>query len=121
VRSERLIPGLARLLGSGVYRSMPARLPPALRDGRAMVAGAMPEAADAVLRLAGWYRSVTFVTPMTGLCAFRGRSNVTTLRGFEIVCVDGIGQLECVVVRKIRTGAISAHGVTALFLLQPPE
>ena len=114
--SDHSIPGVRRLLGAGVYTSMPATLPAALRD-RVAIVRAM-QAADAVVRLADWYLSVTLITPTnTRIAALRVRGNVTIHHGTEIVCVDGIEQLECVVVRKIRTGAISAHQASALFLL----
>lgn len=122
MRSERSIAGLSDFLDGGVYTSMPAKLPAALRDRTAMVAGAMPEGVEAALRLADWCRGVKLVTAMrTRAASLRGRTNVSILRGSEIVCVDGIGQLECVLVREIRTGVLSAHTASALFLLRPHE
>jgi thioredoxin reductase len=119
MHTESSIPGVRSLLGAGVYSSMPKELPAALRDRDAIVGGATREAVDAVLRLADWCRAVTFIKPTsTRVAALRGRTNVTILHGAEIVCVDGIGQLESVVARKIRTGAVSAHSAAALFLLQ---
>ena len=117
--SDQSIPGVRSLLGAGVYTSVPAELPAALRDRVAIVDGATSEASDAVVRLSDWCRTVTLIKPTsTRVDALRGRTNVTILHGTEIVCVDGIEQLECVVVRKIRTGAISAHKAAALFLLR---
>ena len=113
---DRSIPGVRRLLGAGIYTSVPA-LPAALRD-RVAIVGAAVEVADALLRLADWCLSVIVIKPnRTGIAALRGRRNVTILHGTEIVCVDGIEQVECVVVRKISTGAISAYQVSALILL----
>lgn len=118
MRSDDSIPGLRPLLGAGVYTSVPARLPASLRDGMASVRGATAEAADAVLRLADWCRTVTFITPTRSpVAALRARANVTILHGAEIICVDGIGGLECIVVRQIHTGTVSAHTAAALFLL----
>lgn len=118
MRSDESIPGLGALLGAGVYTAVPVELPASLRDGMASVRGTTAEAADAVLRLAGWCRTVTFIKPARSpVAALRGRANVTILHGAEIVCVDGIGRLECVVVRQIRTGTVSAHAAAALFLL----
>lgn len=119
LRGDQSIAGVRTLLGRGVYTSLPADVPPALRDREAIVLGATPEASNAVVRLADWCRSVTLIKPTsTRVPALRGRTNVTILHGSEIVCVDGIEQLECVVVRKIRTGAVSAHRAAALFLLR---
>ena len=114
--ADQSIPGVRGLLGAGVYMSLPAKLPAALRDRIAIVRAS--EAAEAVLRLADWCSSVTLIQPgSTRVAALRGRANVTILHGTEIAGVDGIEQLECVVVRKIRTGAISVHEAAALFLL----
>lgn len=98
----------------GVYTSLPAELPAALRDRDVVVAGG---SFDAALRLAGWCSSVTFITPRTARVATEHRANLTILYGSEIVCADGIERLESVVVRKIRTGAVSARNAAALFLL----
>lgn len=113
--SDHSIPGVRRLLGAGVYTSVPATLPAALRNG---VAIARAVEVDAVLRLADWCLTVIVIKPKRiRVSALRGRGNVTILHGTEIVCVDGIAQLECVVVRKTSTGAIRAHPADALFLL----
>jgi hypothetical protein len=118
VHSDGSIPGVAGLLGAGVYTSMPPELPAALRDGQAVVAGEPRETVDAVVRLAGWCRTVTWIkTGHARVAALHGLTNVTILHGAEIVCVDGLGQLECVVARRLRTGAVSAYGAAALFLL----
>jgi hypothetical protein len=73
---------------------------------------------DAALRLAEWCTSVTFITEGTERLTAGKRANVTVLYGSEIVCADGIERLESVVVRKIRTGAVSARNAAALFLLE---
>jgi hypothetical protein len=118
VRSDESIPGLRALLGAGVYTSVPAILPASLREGMASVRGTTAASADAVLRLADWCRTVTFIKPTRSpVAALRGRANVTILHAAEIVCVDGIGRLECIVVRQIHTGTVSAHIAAALFLL----
>ena len=99
----------------GVYTSMPSELPATLRGCDVVVAG---DSTDAVLRLADCCRSVTFVTARSArIPELRGRTNVTILAATEIVCIDGIGQVESVVVRKVRTGAVSACSTAALFLL----
>lgn len=99
---------------NGVYISLPAELPAALHGRDVIVAGG---SFDAVRRLAEWCSSVTFVTTDTARLAAAKRANVTILYGSEIVCADGVGQVESVVVRKIRTGAVSARNAAALFLL----
>lgn len=120
MRSDIAITGAPGFLGAGIYTSVPARLPAALRGREAVVSGATPETAGAVLRLLDWCRSVTLVERgRKRLEALGGRPGISILRGSEIVCVDGIGRLECVVVRNIRTGAITAHTAAALFLLSP--
>ncbi|HEY0159660.1 MAG TPA: hypothetical protein VGF28_20400 [Thermoanaerobaculia bacterium] len=98
----------------GVYTSLPAELPAALHGRDVVVAGG---SFDAALRLAGRCSSVTFVTTRTTRLAAAKHPNVTVLYGSEIVCVDGLGQVESVVVRKIRTGAISARGAAGVFLI----
>lgn len=97
----------------GVHTSMPATLPEELRGREVVVAG---ESVDAALRLAEWGSAVTFVTARTSRVA--AAKNVTVLYGSEIVCVDGIERLESVVVRKIRTGVVSARNAAALFLME---
>lgn len=98
----------------GVYTSLPAELPAALHGRDVVVAGG---SLDPALRLTERCASVTFVTAGTGRLAAAKRPNVTVLYGSEIVCVDGLGEVESVVVRKIRTGAISARGAAGVFLL----
>ena len=102
----------------GVYTSMPAEVPDALHGRDAVVVGASSGAVDAVLRLAGCCRSVTYVTERaTRIAALRGRANISILYGSEIVCVDGIEHLESVVLRRIRGGGITARCAAALFLI----
>src|SRR5687768_1260496 len=110
MHDDQSIPGVRSLLGAGIYTSVPAELPAALRNRDAIVLGATPDASHAVARLADWCRSVTLIKPTsTRVTGLRDRANVTILHGTEILCVDGIEQLECVVVRRIRTGVVSAH------------
>jgi hypothetical protein len=119
MRRDHSIPGVLRFIGAGLYTSVPVELPAALRDQVVIVAGATEEAVSAVERLASWCRTVTYVKPGgTPIAALRGLKNVTVVGGAEIVCVDGIGQLECVVVRKISGGQVTAYGAVALFLLE---
>jgi thioredoxin reductase len=105
VRGERL---------DGVYTSLPPELPAALHGRDVVVAGG---SFDAALQLARCCSSVTFVTTRTSAIAAARRGTVTILYGSEIICADGIERLESVVVRKIRTGAVSACNAAALFLL----
>ncbi|HYK05309.1 MAG TPA: hypothetical protein VE974_26400 [Thermoanaerobaculia bacterium] len=98
----------------GVYTSLPAELPATLHGREVVVAGGT---FDAALRLARCCSSVTFVTARTSRIAAAHSGNVTILYGSEIICADGIDRLESVVVRKIRTGAVSACNAAALFLL----
>jgi thioredoxin reductase len=108
VRSERSRPG--------VYTAVPAELPLALHGADAVVAGTV--SADEVLRLAGCCRSVTYLTARNErTTALRDRGNVTVVHGAEIVCIDGVDRIESVVVRKIRSGAVSAFNASALFLI----
>lgn len=100
----------------GVYTALPAEVPAALYGRDVIVTGGSFEAA---LRLAERCSSVTFITPRTGRFAAAKRPNVTVLYGSEIVCMDGVEQVESVVVRKIRTRAISAHAAAGVFLLSP--
>jgi thioredoxin reductase len=102
----------------GVYTALPAELPAALHGRDVVMAGGSP---DAVLRLAEWCSSVTFVTAGTARLTALRRANVTILYGSEIVCADGVGQVESVVVRKIRTGAVSARNAAAVFLMGKGE
>lgn len=99
---------------AGVYTSMPDELPVALQGREVVIAG---ESFDAALRLADWCSSVTFITARTARLTAQHRPNLHIVYGSEIVCADGIERVESVVVRKIRTGAVTARNAAALFLL----
>jgi hypothetical protein len=87
-------------------------------DDDVVVVGELPAIADVVLCLAACCRSVTVVTLRKARAGvLRGCANVTIVSGAEVVCVDGLDGVESVVVRKIRTGAVSAYNASALFVI----
>jgi thioredoxin reductase len=99
----------------GVYTSMPAELPRSVKGRDVVVAG---DGLAAALRLADWCSSVTFITTRKTRVPAPHPANLNIIYGSEIVCADGVERLESVVVRKSRTGAVSAHNASALFLLK---
>ncbi|HYO75898.1 MAG TPA: hypothetical protein VE010_05500 [Thermoanaerobaculia bacterium] len=98
----------------GVYTSMPDELPAALHGRDVVIAGGN---IDAALRLADCCSSVTLITPRTARLSVANHAKITILYGSEIVCIDGLEQVESVVVRKIRTRTISARSAAGVFLL----
>ena len=98
----------------GIYTSVPADLPQALRHADVVIAGG---SFDAVRQLAACCASVTYVTASTMRIHGTRDANVNVHYGSEIVCIDGVEHVESVVVRKRRTGAITACTAAALFLL----
>jgi thioredoxin reductase len=110
------IPGASELLGKGVYRGLPQRIPPPVRDRRAVVVGEGNESAAAARRLgeAGW--TVTLVTRDRRCRCGAGRA-CHRRRGAEVVCATGVDYLEALVLRRIETGRIEACNASALFIL----
>lgn len=98
------IPGVAELVGKGIYQGMPADVPSPVRDGHAVIVGEPAACASAARQLAddGW--RVTIVTR-------RGKG------GTEVVCASGIHYLEALVLRRIHTGRLEACNASALFIL----
>ena len=98
----------------GVYTSVPAELPPALRGLDIVIAGGNFYAA---VQLATSCSSVTYVTARTTRLTGVRPPNVRIRYGSEVVCADGVEHVETVIVRKLGSGAITACSAAALFLI----
>ena len=95
------IPGVAELIGKGIYTRIPAELPQPVGDRHAVVIGERAPSARLAERLeaAGW------------------NVRVANVRATELACATGIERLEAVVFRRIATGRIEACNASALFIL----
>lgn len=120
------IPGIAELVGAGVYTSAPAELPPRVLDRDVFLTGVPTRVADAALTLAARCRSATIVTPKQRFGAridpllrdtLRDQRNVFVRTGSAIVAVAGVDRLESLIVRSVRTGRHAAREAAALFVL----
>ena len=116
------VPGVAELLGAGVFLSTPLESATDLGGLEVVIVGSPAAAAAAAERLAFCGCAVVAVTAERSFGAaerarVRQRLNVTLLAGMELVCADGIGRLESLVLRKISTGHISAIRADVLFVL----
>ena len=115
------VPGVAELVGRGVYTSVPDHIP--IVQGQHAVVVAKPDVAAAVvLRLSGCGCDVIVVTRETAHGArvpdaFRHRSNIRMRYRTELSWAVGIEHLEAVVLRHITTGRIEACNAAALFVL----
>jgi hypothetical protein len=98
---------------NGVYTSVPAELPSALHDCDVVVGGG---SFDVALQLAAGCASVTYITTRTTRIR-KAPENVRIHYGSEIACIDGVTNVESVIVRKRSNGAITACTAAALFLI----
>ena len=118
------VPGLAALRGKGVWLEMPDDVLASLRDRHAVVIGDVESAAAAALRLDDGGCRVTVLA--TGLSAtdiralrraVRGRAGIEVRLHAELACVDGIGQVEAVVMRTRGCRCVDACNASAVFIL----
>jgi hypothetical protein len=116
------VPGVAHLLGRGVYTGVPDDdVLDAIRGQRAVVTGSAGAVAELVPRLSVRLCDVTAVTCETGGSA--RRKNVLRRRHLRVrSCTElswavGIDHLEAVILRHIATGRVEVLNATALFLL----
>ena len=95
------IPGAGELVGRGVYCGLPTNIPDPVRDRNAVVVGDAADCAAAARQLgeAGW------------------KVTIVTRRATEVVCATGVGYLEALVLRRIRTRRIEACNASALCIL----
>ena len=109
-------PGVAELVGRGVYDGMPTEVPQPVRDQHAVVVGNPAACATAARQLAaaGWR-----VTAVARDSVFRNgmRRDFRRKRRTELVCATGVEYLEALVLRRIDTGRIQACNASALFIL----
>ena len=119
------VPGMAQLLGRGVYLGVAEHPLDLVSDRPAIVVGDPAGGAIAALRLSEYAERVTLVMRENGRCACLSRdirnalrrcSNVRTLYGTELAWAVGIDHLEAVVLRH-STGRIEACNAAALFVL----
>lgn len=122
------VPGLAALRGKGVWFEMPDDVPASLRDGRAVVIGDVETAAMAALRLHDGGCHVTVLANgfsatdiRTLRRAVRGRAGIDVRLNTELACVDGIDQVEAVVMRKRQCRCVDAFNACAVFILHAQE
>ena len=122
------VPGLAALQGKGVWLEMPDAVPASLRDGHAVVIGDVDTAAAAAIRLDDGECRVTVLA--TGLSAsdirtlrraVRGRAGIEVRLHAELACVDGIDQVEAVVMRTRGCRCVDACNASAVFILNAQE
>jgi thioredoxin reductase len=118
------VPGVAALCGKGVWFEMSDDVPASLRDGHAIVIGDTETAAAAALRLHDGGCRVTVLatgfsaTDIRTLCrAVRGRAGIDVRVDTELACVDGIDQVEAVVMRKRGCRCVDACNASAVFIL----
>jgi thioredoxin reductase (NADPH) len=121
------VPGIAQLLGRGVYLELPDDRLGLVSDGTAVIVADPAPGAIAALRLSECAERVTLVIRENGRCACLSRdirsalcrrTNVQTRYGTELVWAVGIGHLEAVVLRR-STGRIEVCNASALFVLSP--
>ena len=121
------VPGIAQLLGRGVYLELTDERLELVSDGPAIIVADPAPGAAAALRLSEYAERVTLVIHENGRCAclsrdirsaLRRRSNVQTLYGTELAWAVGIDHLEAVVLRR-STRRIKACNAAALFVLSP--
>lgn len=120
------VPGVASLLGRGVHTEMPVELDDAVRNGHVVVAGDLPAAAAAALRLCAHGCRVTVVTgersrtlrlPASRRRELRALANLTLRYMTEVSWAEGGDVLEVVVLRHTANGRIDFCNATALFML----
>lgn len=122
------VPGLAAFRGKGVWLEMPAEVPASLRDGHAVVIGDVDAAAAAALRLHDGGCRVTVLA--AGFSAtdirtlrrtVRGRAGIDVRLHTELACVDGIGHVEALVMRRRGCRCVDACNASAIFILNSQE
>ena len=120
------IPGLAELLGVGVFTAMPNPLPAPGHGRDVVVVGEPVASAAAALTLSDCCGTVTLATHAPGnrsgiatptRIALRSRTNVVVRYETELKCAVGRDHLESVVLRRTGSGHIIACDASALFVL----
>jgi thioredoxin reductase (NADPH) len=141
------VPGVGRLLGSGVHVALPAVLPASFCCRNVLIVGDDDAAARAARRLAAGCRTVRVATSQARdrfpLASITGESpaspatrldprtaapdapvgavgRIALLYETELLCADGVDHLEVVLLRHARTGRVTAANVDALFCLGTP-
>jgi thioredoxin reductase len=110
------VPGVAELVGRGVYCGMPKEVPQPVRDRHAVVVGEPATCAIAARQLGAGGWKVTVVTRESG-CGAGVRRECRRRHGTELVCATGVEYLEAIVLRRIATGRIEACNASALFIM----
>jgi thioredoxin reductase len=120
------VQGVAELLDRGVHAGMPVELDAAIRDRDVVVAGDLPAAAVAALRLCAHGCRVCLVTgdssrttrlPASLRRELRVCSNITYRYLTEVSWAVGGEALEVVVLRHAASGRMDFCNATALFML----
>jgi len=118
--------GLADFAGRGVHHELAAGADDRLRGRRVVVTGDDRAAALGALELARSgarvrlhlpRRLALHRLPLELLERMWSTPNLSVYPGSEIVACDGVGRLECVVVRD-RRGRTDAHALDDLFILR---
>lgn len=125
------VPGVAALRGKGVWLEMPDDAPASLRDGHAVVIGDVETAATAATAAVRLHEGGCRVTVLTAgfsasdirtlRRAVRGRAGIDVRLNTELACVDGIDQVEVVVMRKRGCRCVDACNASAVFILNSQE
>ena len=126
VRYRRLdVPGVEELWGRGVHYGASPGDAPRHRDTRVVLVGGANSAGQTALHLAGFARSVTLLVRAENLDAkmshylverVEAHPRIDVRTGTELVCAEGDGQLERVVIRNGH-GEQDSLPAQALFLL----
>jgi cation diffusion facilitator CzcD-associated flavoprotein CzcO len=99
----------------GVYAAFDADAVYALEGCDAVVVGTAAAARCAVDTLATRCRCVVWIASRTGA---RGTpSNVRVLRDAELLVIAGLTDVECVLIRQMRSGRVLALNAAAVFVL----
>ncbi len=119
------VPGIAPLLGAGVYYGAALSEAAAYRDADVCVVGGANSAGQGALFFARYARKVTMLVRASGLrpsmshylaARIETTPTIEVVAGAQVSAVSGNGHLERVTLRDVRTGDERALDVSALFI-----
>jgi thioredoxin reductase (NADPH) len=119
-------PGVEELLGAGVFYGAAVSEAPAMTGSQVFVVGAGNSAGQAALHLAKYASRVTLLVRGGSLGRtmsdylvkeIQANSSIAVRLGTQVVGAGGVGRLEHLSLRDVRTGATEAVPAAALFIL----
>jgi thioredoxin reductase (NADPH) len=119
-------PGMAPLVGAGVYYGAAAAEAPAMAGRRVFIAGGANSAGQAAVNLARHASQVTLLVRRDSVAAtmsqylideINGTDNIDIRHNTEVAGAEGEGRLEALRLRDNRTGTTETVPASALFVL----